>query len=377
MYKIGDFSILSNVTIKTLRYYDTIDLFKPKIIDKFTGYRYYSDEQLEDFSLILKYKDLGFSLEEIKKLINNNDKNKEIKNKIDNLTLEIIENERKIQCLSNMLKKDNTNIRVEYKPYKEPTIIGKKYTIKNRNEIEKKQQEIKQELEKLNISYGQKIFCNFELGYEEENIDCLIGYTTSEDLTKLDLQDFIYLGSSPWHYKIIGEGKISELNNIYKNIILYANNNNIQIRDFYTERYNKETVEIYAEAFDLNEKNEEYEKHLNNYHFTNELDNNLVGSYQIREILPSMKYMANPKKQKSSLDTNFKELILNSDGTTNYPYIHWNKKELIMEFDNKKIPLPIYKRTYNNETYITILMNESYTFYESQRPIEYLYKKIK
>ena len=71
MYKIGDFSILSNVTIKTLRYYDTIDLFKPKIIDKFTGYRYYSDEQLEDFSLILKYKDLGFSLEEIKKLINN------------------------------------------------------------------------------------------------------------------------------------------------------------------------------------------------------------------------------------------------------------------------------------------------------------------
>ena len=30
----------------------------------------------------------------------------------------------------------------------------------------------------------------------------------------------------------------------------------------------------------------------------------------------------NPKKQKSSLDTKFKELILNSDGTTNYPYIH-------------------------------------------------------
>ena len=48
LYKIGEFSKLTNVPIKTLRYYDEINLFKPQEIDLFSGYRYYSKEQIED-----------------------------------------------------------------------------------------------------------------------------------------------------------------------------------------------------------------------------------------------------------------------------------------------------------------------------------------
>ncbi len=48
-----------------------------------------------------------------------------------------------------------------------------------------------------------------------------------------------------------------------------------------------------------------------------------------------------------------------------------------MEYDNRLIPLPIHKRMYNNELYIEVLMNESYTYYLSQRPMSYIYKKIK
>ena len=73
MYKIGEFSLLNKVTIKTLRYYNEIGLFIPKVIDKYTGYRYYDEDQLEEFNKISKYKELGFSLEDIKKLKNNND----------------------------------------------------------------------------------------------------------------------------------------------------------------------------------------------------------------------------------------------------------------------------------------------------------------
>ena len=62
MYRIGEFSLLKKVTIKTLRYYDKIDLFKPAVIDKYTGYRYYDDNQLNTFDEITKYKQLGFSL---------------------------------------------------------------------------------------------------------------------------------------------------------------------------------------------------------------------------------------------------------------------------------------------------------------------------
>ena len=71
LYKIGEFSKLTNVPIKTLRYYDEINLFKPQEIDLFSGYRYYSKEQIDDLAVILNLKDVGFSLDEIKKYKNN------------------------------------------------------------------------------------------------------------------------------------------------------------------------------------------------------------------------------------------------------------------------------------------------------------------
>ncbi len=65
MFKIGDFSRLSQVSVKALRYYDELGLLKPVQIDPFTGYRYYSADQLGRLNRILVLKDLGFSLEQI------------------------------------------------------------------------------------------------------------------------------------------------------------------------------------------------------------------------------------------------------------------------------------------------------------------------
>jgi effector-binding domain-containing protein len=65
MLKIGDFSKFSQVSVKTLRYYDEIGLLKPEKVDQFTGYRYYSVDQFPALSKIIGLKDLGLSLEEI------------------------------------------------------------------------------------------------------------------------------------------------------------------------------------------------------------------------------------------------------------------------------------------------------------------------
>ena len=64
--RIGEISKLTGVPIRTLRYYDEIDLFKPADIDLFTDYRYYKEEQVEDLNLINELKKVGFSLDEIK-----------------------------------------------------------------------------------------------------------------------------------------------------------------------------------------------------------------------------------------------------------------------------------------------------------------------
>lgn len=65
-YRIGEFSSMTGLSIRTLRYYDEIDLLTPAEIDLFTGYRYYSEEQLKDVKTIEVLKEVGFSLEEIK-----------------------------------------------------------------------------------------------------------------------------------------------------------------------------------------------------------------------------------------------------------------------------------------------------------------------
>jgi DNA-binding transcriptional MerR regulator len=69
MIRIGDFSKLSRVSIKTLRFYDEMGLLKPVEVDRFTGYRYYEFDQLPRLYRILALKDLGFSLEEIGHLL--------------------------------------------------------------------------------------------------------------------------------------------------------------------------------------------------------------------------------------------------------------------------------------------------------------------
>jgi DNA-binding transcriptional MerR regulator len=69
MIKIGDFSKLSQLTVKTLRYYDELGLLKPVRVDPFSGYRYYSAEQLPRLQRIMALKDLGLSLQQIGMLL--------------------------------------------------------------------------------------------------------------------------------------------------------------------------------------------------------------------------------------------------------------------------------------------------------------------
>ena len=69
MIKIGDFSKLARVSIKALRYYDEIGLLKPVKVDQFTSYRYYETSQLPRLTRIIALKDMGLSLEEIARLL--------------------------------------------------------------------------------------------------------------------------------------------------------------------------------------------------------------------------------------------------------------------------------------------------------------------
>ena len=77
MFSIGVFSKINKVTTKTLRYYEDVGLLKPGYVDEVTKYRSYTTDQLPKLHEIITLKQMGLSINEIKKVI---DEPKEIEN---------------------------------------------------------------------------------------------------------------------------------------------------------------------------------------------------------------------------------------------------------------------------------------------------------
>ena len=88
MRTVHEISKITGVSIRTLHYYDEIRLLSPaKTTD--AGYRLYNDDSLEKLQLILLFRELKFSLKEIKDIINSSDfdRNKALEQQIELLTL--------------------------------------------------------------------------------------------------------------------------------------------------------------------------------------------------------------------------------------------------------------------------------------------------
>lgn len=73
MFRIGDFSRLSRISIRMLRHYNDLGLLEPERVDPFTGYRYYSAAQLQTAARIQALREMGFALAAIEEILRQND----------------------------------------------------------------------------------------------------------------------------------------------------------------------------------------------------------------------------------------------------------------------------------------------------------------
>lgn len=93
MYKIGEFSKIVDIPVRTLRYYAEYGVLVPSDIDSFTGYKYYNDDNVLEAKIIKLLKSLDFTLDEIIECKDNistevlERKKSEIKDKINLLKL--------------------------------------------------------------------------------------------------------------------------------------------------------------------------------------------------------------------------------------------------------------------------------------------------
>lgn len=70
-FKIGEVADMFDTSIRALRLYDKMGLFKPGCTDEQTGYRYYTANQLPLLNTILVFKSIGIKLIDIKHLVDN------------------------------------------------------------------------------------------------------------------------------------------------------------------------------------------------------------------------------------------------------------------------------------------------------------------
>lgn len=377
MYRIGEFSHLCQTTIKTLRHYDKINLLKPCKIDNFTGYRYYEEKQIEILEKIKKLQFAGFSLKEIKDLLKENNQEKF------NKQIELIreENSKKIKILQKM-KNDMKQPVVELIENPNFLIVGKFTTLKNREQIQNTIKEIDRKQKKHFKNYNI-IIENYEKGYKEKNIHCLIGRIIPDYLKDNPNVLFSYkkkgltMLNSKEIKKVLHTTVTDNITEAYKLIIEYASKNNIQIRGNFQEVYEKDKIDIYVEAYDLNEENEDELHHRKELQskIKNIYPKEFIGKWVLQGEITELPSQFNPRKKHYYPDTKYEILELNKDGTTNYVNIKWKDKYLIITEEN----ITYYSYLHKPQrklltTYMTVLINRKES---NSRPYSYYYKKIK
>lgn len=73
MFSIGEFSKITGLTVKTLRFYHEQGVLEPTCVDARTGYRYYGENKLETARVVSQLRRLDFSLVEIAEILSQHD----------------------------------------------------------------------------------------------------------------------------------------------------------------------------------------------------------------------------------------------------------------------------------------------------------------
>jgi len=386
MYRIGEFSYLFQVTVKTLLHYEKKGIFIPSYVDPFTGYRYYSDEQREEFLNILKLKELGFGLEEVKNLKDHLSDEK-IQEKIVELQKQKDKLDLQIKNLEKLYEGVDSSYTIGLTFACKMFCVGYRRTLAKRDN-EKEQElfmEVARKLDKLKISHHTKVIITEEVGFKTKDIDLFIGYRIAvirknydkikRKFDKMGLEVFAYPTDD---YLVALDIQNYDKADVCSRMVKYAADHQIQILGPFMELYDEDEVDIYAFANCLNlPKDVVEERSLKRYISSLEesiRDNkDILGTWQIREILPNISFDAT--KHKNNLDTIYQEFSFFPNGLTNYENVHYNGNHLIISYGDRKIYNFMTTFQKDGKEYLEIRMNSLSEIYDNARPISYIYEK--
>lgn len=233
LYKVKEVSEFAGVSVRTLHHYDNIGLLHPDAVTE-VGYRLYSDENLEKLQQILFFREIGFPLEEIKRILDRPDFDRKItlkahremllekKNRLDqmlqtlNTTLESLKGGRKMGNKEMFKGLSMKEIKDHQAKYAEET-------------REKYGKEMTETVEKRTSAYSENDWSDIQAQTNE------IYYRIIDNMAKGPADAEVQTAVGEW-------------------------------RQLITDRYYDCTIEIFRGLGDLYVSDERFTKNLNKYH---------------------------------------------------------------------------------------------------------------
>jgi DNA-binding transcriptional MerR regulator/effector-binding domain-containing protein len=242
LYKIGLFSQMNRVTIKALRYYDDIDLLKPSYIDKFTGYRYYTSDQLPILHQILALRQMGFTLDEIKKVQNGMSEKDLLLKKKTELMKKIAEETMKLsQVESYLLQSDeDRDYHIVLKELPEVIVASMRTVIQNYDALFSIVPPMGVEMERLGCTCAVPEYC-FNIyhdgEYKEENVDVEICEAVTEKKEDSDMVKFKTIEKVELAACVLHKGSYDGFPKAYAAILRWVEENGFELIDNPRESY--------------------------------------------------------------------------------------------------------------------------------------------
>ncbi|MCR1953862.1 MerR family transcriptional regulator [Clostridioides mangenotii] len=202
MFKIGEFSKLTQVSIRMLRYYDEMDVFKPLKVDESTGYRMYSVDQIPKLQKVILLRDMKFNIDEIKYALDNWDQTyiiDKLNQKKQDIQIHIIEEQGRVnridRAVDNILNNNlHVNYNIVFKQIPSYSILSLREVIPNyfcEGLLWKKMYDfvLRENIEVINKpEHNIAIYHDEE--YKDEGVDVEIGVVVKK--RGLNLERFIY-----------------------------------------------------------------------------------------------------------------------------------------------------------------------------------------
>jgi DNA-binding transcriptional MerR regulator len=340
----------------------------PDVTDKFTGYRYYSAEKLADCHRILVFKELGFTLEEIKKQMHAKDtadilsyiKAKEAE--LNNLKAQTESQLRRLSVIKEKITEGaDTMYNVVIQNTDTINIAFIRKIFKDKSEAYKQTDEIRKQLPS-SIAGKRNLIINYETEYVENDFDLAIGIEITGRLPKD--------GSCSYSEKCIDfpsetaslVSKKSELENAYIAIQKYIQENRYQIIGAFYEIYHEDDItELKVPVFKLKERLQNPVNDDIDIPF--EDDPAVVGYWKVIDCIPTKEHF-NINKIKYTGEKIFNEFYFLPKGQR-YWCFGWTKGYMLCSTGdgNELQRYEIFEQ--NNEKYMFLEMGTG-AFYESK-----------